>query len=63
METPPHQNFDALLNLNGRRTTRSALAEIPARLGMLTVAENHHQTTPLGMILNDLIIFTIFIVL
>ncbi|CAH0386116.1 unnamed protein product [Bemisia tabaci] len=46
METPPHQNYDALLN--GRRTTRSALAEIPARLGMLTVAENHHQTTPIG---------------
>lgn len=35
MDTTP--NTQAPLN---RRTTRSALAEIPARLGGLTVAEN-----------------------
>lgn len=38
METPPHET--------GRRQTRSALSEIPARLGMLTVADE--ATTVIG---------------
>lgn len=38
METPPNDTVPV------RRTTRSALAEIPARLGALTVMDNYRDT-------------------
>ena len=48
METPPH---DTPNHTTGRRQTRSALLEIPARLGMLTVADEitNTPTTVIGM--------------
>ncbi|XP_067011663.1 uncharacterized protein [Anabrus simplex] len=42
METPPRDEH----TLTERRTTRSALAEIPVRLDMLSVNENGRFTTP-----------------
>lgn len=44
METPPHDNLNPPI---GRRQTRSALSEIPARLGMLSVSDD--GTTLIGL--------------